>query len=248
VLFVLVGAMMIFLVSMLTEQVYARIEGHAILEHFNVPINAHFTHIRGHLDAGEWIFKPITRNDVEIFWETEASPAPGNEKGEIDAIVALSQPSQPIGVVTLLWTRTFDGHTTCGFRSQWQIEHVECSISPGRDRDSSQIRYVVKVKNCRTCGPATGTGTGTDRNDNFVGTSNEDFFDGKGGNDNANGMAGNDKLNGGEGKDILLGGDGNDELTGGPGPDTFQCGSGTDKITDFKPSEGDKKTSDCEQF
>jgi Ca2+-binding RTX toxin-like protein len=55
-------------------------------------------------------------------------------------------------------------------------------------------------------------------------------------------------LNGGEGKDSLAGADGKDELTGGPGPDTFVCGSGTDKITDFNPSEGDKKTSDCEQF
>ena len=38
------------------------------------------------------------------------------------------------------------------------------------------------------------------------------------------------------------------ELTGGPGPDFFQCGPGIDKIIDFKPSEGDKKTNDCEKF
>jgi Ca2+-binding RTX toxin-like protein len=93
-----------------------------------------------------------------------------------------------------------------------------------------------------------GSALGTDRSDNFVGKSNEDSFDGKGGNDIANGMGGNDELNGGEGKDLLIGGDGNDELTGGPGPDTFLCGPGNDEITDFKPSEGDKKTSDCEQF
>ena len=55
-------------------------------------------------------------------------------------------------------------------------------------------------------------------------------------------------MNGGEGKDLLVGGDGNDELTGGKGSDNFQCGAGNDKITDFKASEGDKKTNDCEQF
>ena len=53
---------------------------------------------------------------------------------------------------------------------------------------------------------------------------------------------------GGDGKDRLIGGPGNDELTGGPGPDFFQCGPGIDKIIDFKPSEGDKKTGDCEHF
>jgi len=55
-------------------------------------------------------------------------------------------------------------------------------------------------------------------------------------------------LNGGDGKDLLVGGDGNDELTGGKGADSFDCGAGNDKISDFSPSEGDKKTNDCEQF
>ena len=35
-------------------------------------------------------------------------------------------------------------------------------------------------------------------------------------------------------------------LTGGMGADLFQCGAGNDKITDFNPSEGDKKANDCE--
>ena len=46
----------------------------------------------------------------------------------------------------------------------------------------------------------------------------------------------------------LVGGSGNDESTGGKGSDLFQCGTGTDKITDFYPSEGDKKTNDRGQF
>lgn len=92
------------------------------------------------------------------------------------------------------------------------------------------------------------TKVGTNVSNNIVGTSGDDCVDGKRGDDKIAGFAGNDKLNGGEGKDSLVGADGNDELTGGPGPDTFVCGSGTDKITDFRSSEGDKKTSDCEQF
>lgn len=99
--------------------------------------------------------------------------------------------------------------------------------------------------------------TGTSQSDTISGTSANNLIDGEGGNDILNGLAGNDKiiggdgndkLNGGDGKDFLIGGNGNDELTGGKGADLFQCGAGTDKITDFKPSEGDKKTSDCEQF
>ncbi|HEY7109679.1 MAG TPA: calcium-binding protein [Nitrososphaeraceae archaeon] len=93
-----------------------------------------------------------------------------------------------------------------------------------------------------------GCKVGNGNTDNLVGTSGNDCIDGRSGDDKIIGGAGNDKINGGEGKDLLIGGDGNDELTGGPGADTFSCGSGTDKITDFNPSEVDKKSSDCEQF
>jgi Ca2+-binding RTX toxin-like protein len=81
--------------------------------------------------------------------------------------------------------------------------------------------------------------TGTDKNDNLIDTSGNDCIDGKGGNYKIAGLQGNDKLNGG---------DGNDEMTGGSGADSFQCGAANDEITDFKASEGDKKTNDCEQF
>lgn len=90
--------------------------------------------------------------------------------------------------------------------------------------------------------------TGTDKNDNLIGTSGNDCINGKGGNDKIAGLQGNDKLNGGDGKDLLSGENGNDELTGGSGADSFLCDAVNDKITDFKPSEGDKKSNDCEQF
>jgi Ca2+-binding RTX toxin-like protein len=90
--------------------------------------------------------------------------------------------------------------------------------------------------------------TGTQKNDKLIGTTGNDCIEGKGGNDKIAGLAGNDKLNGGDGKDLLVGGDGNDELTGGTGADSFNCGAVNDKIGDFSPSEGYKKTNDCEQF
>jgi Ca2+-binding RTX toxin-like protein len=86
---------------------------------------------------------------------------------------------------------------------------------------------------------------GTQKSETLVDRFDQNCIDAKGGNDKIVGLAGNDKLNGGDGNDLLSGGNGNDELTGGKGADLFQCGSGNDKITDFKPSEGDKKTNDC---
>jgi hypothetical protein len=106
---------------------------------------------------------------------------------------------------------------------------------------------------CFISGPASppppnsgGCITGNDKNDNLIGTSQNDCIDGKGGNDKISGLAGNDKLNGGDGNDLLSGGAGNDELTGGNGADKFDCGAGKDKITDFNPSEGDIKSTNCE--
>jgi len=68
------------------------------------------------------------------------------------------------------------------------------------------------------------------------------------GDDNLYGGEGPDKIVGGDGKVKLIVGPGDHESTGGNGADSFNCGSGNNKITDFNPSEGDKKTSDCEQF
>ena len=62
------------------------------------------------------------------------------------------------------------------------------------------------------------------------------------------GVGANDELIGGGGKDLLSGDNGNDELTDGIGPDRFDYGAGKDKITHFNPSEGDIKSTNCEQF
>jgi Ca2+-binding RTX toxin-like protein len=79
-------------------------------------------------------------------------------------------------------------------------------------------------------------------------------IDGKGGNDKMNGGKGadflkggrgNDVLDGGRGNDVLDGGQGNDILWGGRGADTFYCGIGTDRIKDYNPQQGDRR-SGCE--
>ena len=123
-------------------------------------------------------------------------------------------------------------YTSSNNRGSWDVLYSECNVALGSGNPPSSGACV----------------TGTQKNDNLIGTSGNDCIDAKGGNDKIAGLAGHDKLNGGDGKDLLSGGNGNDELTGGPGPDIFQCGPGIDKIIDFKPSEGDKKTNDCEQF
>lgn len=126
----------------------------------------------------------------------------------------------------------------------------------GRPGASDTGRFFGRIK-CSEVPGSPVQSPGTSQSDTIVGTNANNLIDGEGGNDILNGLAGNDKIiggdgsdkmNGGDGKDFLVGGDGNDELTGGKGADLFQCGAGNDKITDFKPSEGDKKTSDCEQF
>ena len=53
----------------------------------------------------------------------------------------------------------------------------------------------------------------------------------------------------GEGSnDKLYGGTGYGDLKGGAGADHVDCGKGNDEILDFKPSQGDTKTKDCEDF
>jgi Ca2+-binding RTX toxin-like protein len=46
----------------------------------------------------------------------------------------------------------------------------------------------------------------------------------------------------------IIGGDGDDLLTGGEGANRFVCGGGEDTITDYDETEGDTKTTDCENF
>jgi Ca2+-binding RTX toxin-like protein len=63
------------------------------------------------------------------------------------------------------------------------------------------------------------------------------------------GGSGNDILiAGGSDNDDLFGGKGDDRLTGSSDSNDFDCGPGTDTITDFRPEEGDTKTTDCENF
>ncbi|MFN3643138.1 MAG: calcium-binding protein [Gemmobacter sp.] len=92
-------------------------------------------------------------------------------------------------------------------------------------------------------------GTGNDRldggdgEDDLFGDAGNDRLVGGGGLDNLFGGDGNDLLNGGAGRDRLVGGQGADVLTGGADADRFVFNApaeGGDRITDFRPGEGDR--------
>ena len=89
-------------------------------------------------------------------------------------------------------------------------------------------------------------GTGRDRlfgeggNDRISGQRGNDRIDGGTGHDRLAGAAGHDLLLGRGGRDVLDGGTGNDRMTGGRGADDFIFRAGHDRITDFRPGQGDE--------
>jgi microcystin-dependent protein len=88
-------------------------------------------------------------------------------------------------------------------------------------------------------------------NDKLFGDKGNDTLNGDDGVDKLFGGAGNDILNGGNNADRLVGGGGIDTLTGGLGRDTFVftvAGSGNDRITDWRPVQGDKIEIDASAF
>jgi serralysin len=78
-------------------------------------------------------------------------------------------------------------------------------------------------------------------NDTLIGGNADDMLNGGDGEDRLSGDAGHDRLDGGAGRDRLTGGTGTDILTGGAGADAFVYAGtfGQDRITDFRPAEGD---------
>jgi hypothetical protein len=66
----------------------------------------------------------------------------------------------------------------------------------------------------------------------MVGTADNDSFDALGGDDTVNGDAGNDILHGNEGNDTIDGGTGTNVVSGGAGNDSFDLGSGTNAVLD----------------
>ena len=87
---------------------------------------------------------------------------------------------------------------------------------------------------------------GNDGDDVIQGGGGSDKIYGNDGDDFLLGGFGDDLITGGNGDDNLLGGPDDDTLIGGPGKDHFNCGEGQDIIVDFKSSQGDTKTQDCE--
>lgn len=100
----------------------------------------------------------------------------------------------------------------------------------------------VDGANVLSLGSGNDTVSGLETRDLILGNGGDDILYGNGGDDLLFGGAGNDQLFGGAGNDVLWGNAANDLLTGGSGADTFAFaqGSGNDRVTDFKPGEGDK--------
>ena len=253
VLFALVGAMMI-VVPILTEQVYARTEGIAKCLGDNEPP---FSNVIGKLTAGKWKVHPrLLDNGCRIDWVTVGSGVfGGDEKGTITADFGGG------GHVTFTWFNPDNSNSFNRCAINWTGKlYARCSIltPAGVTSGPFAIAKFFVHQECRERGVYKCVENGSvnqDSRDSFdnspiyiIGNSGDDRIFGGAGNDYLKGGGGWDILVGGDGKDKLIGGPGNDELTGGPGPDFFQCGPGIDKIIDFKPSEGDKKTSHCEQF
>jgi Ca2+-binding RTX toxin-like protein len=96
---------------------------------------------------------------------------------------------------------------------------------------------------------------GNEGDDKVLGNAGDDVLQGNVGDDKIDGGGRNDVLIGGEGDDILSGEDGddtlygvigNDVMRGGPGANEFICGDGVDTVLDYKPSQGDVISNDCE--
>jgi Ca2+-binding RTX toxin-like protein len=105
---------------------------------------------------------------------------------------------------------------------------------------------------------------GTDRSETVLGLQDNDILSGHGGDDIVEGNEGDDKIDGGGRNDVLIGGEGddilsgedgddilygvigNDVMRGGPGANEFICGDEVDTVLDYKPSQGDVISNDCE--
>jgi hypothetical protein len=251
VLFAIAGAMII-VVPMLVEHVNALTTGSAACSGNNEPP---FTNLVAKLEKGKWKVQPkLLDNGCRIEWQTAGSGVfGGTEFGTITADFGGG------GKVSFIWFNP-DGDEKNGCGIKWTGKlRAWCQILTPAGVTSGPFaiaKYLVS-QDCE--GRFSGcTENGSVNQDSrsplddspmiIIGDSGSDRIIGGFGNDRLDGEGGQDILIGGYGKDLLIGGTGNDELTGGPGPDTFVCGPGIDKITDFKQSEGDKKTSDCEQF
>jgi Ca2+-binding RTX toxin-like protein len=87
---------------------------------------------------------------------------------------------------------------------------------------------------------------GEEGNDEVEGENGDDQITGGQGDDTLVGGMGDDPIEGDDGNDNLFGGPGNDTLSGGPGLDYFDCGLNGGKIIDFNITDGDARSSNCD--
>ena len=149
VLIVLVGTMMIFLVPLLAEQVYARTEGIAKCLGNNEPP---FSNVIGKLTAGKWKVHPILLdNGCRIDWITVGSGVfGGDEKGTITADFGGG------GHVTFTWFNPDNSNSFNRCAINWTGKlYARCSIRTpaGEPSGPFAIAKFFVHQECREGGP-----------------------------------------------------------------------------------------------
>ena|SRR5262245_55968557 len=136
VLTVLTAAMMIFLVPMLIEQVYAFTVGFAHCA------NCFFTNVKGDVSAGKFVLSPKTgaTEGPQILWTTSGPlPFGGDEKGKVDADVA----GVGVGHVTFFWSNPDSGRKFCGVLPDRGLD-ARCSITIIAGGSGVEVKYEVR--------------------------------------------------------------------------------------------------------
>ena len=116
------------------------------------------------------------------------------------------------------------------------------TLSGGNGNDALAGNATNNAEDLLQGGNGNDTLTGYGGTDALYGGNGDDKLSGGAGIDYLFGDSGNDTLEGGSEGDFLFGGKGNDLLTGGAGADkfVFESQGGSDRIADFKVTEGDK--------
>jgi Ca2+-binding RTX toxin-like protein len=116
------------------------------------------------------------------------------------------------------------------------------NLSGGNGDDNLTGNATNNAEDVLNGGNGNDTLSGFGGTDALYGGNGDDKLSGGAGIDYLYGDSGNDTIDGGLDGDYIFGGKGNDVLTGGGGADKFVFApqGGSDRITDFKVSEGDK--------
>jgi hypothetical protein len=135
----LVGAIMILLVPMLIEQVYAKTTG--VVRTLIGGIR--FLDVEWHLEFGKWVqFPTISSDGRTIEWKTRGTGITGNEKGSVTTRVGSSD-------VTFSWNNPVVGKNTCKIVvTGLPVPFLPCRITSGQN---VVVEYILDSAPCPAC-------------------------------------------------------------------------------------------------